>query len=809
MSATCEHCGQSAATATAVEITTDSGPKVFCCHGCEAAWQWINSSGLGRFYDHRQPGNAVNAVTRGDDYALAAVAAHYVAHIDGQAEVTLDIGGMHCAACAWLIEAVAARCDGIVRCDVSLSSHRAVVRFDPQRTNLGEIVAALAKPGFAPQPVIAGETSERQVDERRRSLKRLAVAALFGMQTMMLAIGLYLGEFHGMSPSTTELLELASLALTLPILLYAARPFYAGAWRGLAERRPGMDVPVALALTIAFGASLLATMGVTTTVYYDSVAMFVLFLSASRYLEQSARHRAEDSAVSLARLLPDAVDRITDTNGTERIARSELSPRDRVVVRAGDTVPADGVLAAGSLTVDEAILSGEARPIAREVGDRLTAGAGIVGGTGQLLVERTGASTELAGIGRLIERARSGVHRHGVADKLATNFVVGVLATAALAAAVWSLVDPGRVIPITLAVLIVACPCALALATPTALASAATVLSQAGVLLVNSRLIHTLGRRALILFDKTGTLTLGRPSLAATHRPGPADDGDVRQLAAALEAHSEHPLSGAFAACRTDAVLAESVDIVAGAGVEGTIAGIRYRVGNATYVSELVGTELPFAAPLDKTRVYLGHVGVWDAAFDITDELRPDAAATVQQLQAAGFAIAIASGDHSGVVSQVAAELGIDGWHAELSPSDKLELLAQLRRDDRAVIMVGDGVNDAPVLAAADAAIAMGGGTALAQSNADAVLVDERLQPLVELVALAATTRTLITQSAAWAIGYNLTAVAAASLGWVTPWMAAIGMSASSLLVVGNALRLQRVGHRSTSRKQPLTERPA
>ncbi|MEL7536749.1 MAG: heavy metal translocating P-type ATPase [Pseudomonadota bacterium] len=808
MTERCRHCGEPAGPSP-IRVATDGGAALFCCAGCHAAWTWITAAGLARYYRQREAGQPVSVDTeRFSDFALPDVAAHYVAEADdGSATVSLHIGGMRCAACVWLLEKVAEQTAGVLSCDVSFATHRAIVRFDPTTIDLAGVLHALARPGFQPEPVVPGELSNAQTNERRHALRRLAVAALFGMQTMMLAFALYLGDAYGMTDATRTLLEFASMVCTLPVIAYAGAPFFRGAWRGLVERQPGMDLPVALALTVAFTTSVLATFSIGTTVYYDSVAMFVLLLTGSRFLELAARHRAEDGVAALARMLPDAVDRLNPDGSVERIARRELRSGDRIRVRTGDTLPVDGRIVSGQLGVDEALLSGESRPLPRSVGESVCAGAGVAAGSATLVVERTGASTTLAEVGRLLERAgHQRATTRAFADRLASVFVVAVVLVAALAATVWSQIDAARIVPVTLAVLIVACPCALALATPTALSAAATRLARDGLLLSGAGLLERFRPGMTLLTDKTGTLTNGRPVLSATHALAGVSATHCRAIAAALEAESEHPLARAFVPFAAGVSLDAPADVRVGEGVCGTIDGVEYRLGRASFVAAIAGCE-PAQTANAESRVYLGRANEWLASFDVCDALRADAPASVAALRQAGIKVVIASGDSPTAVAVAARELGVHDWHANLSPANKLELLANLHAAGESVVMLGDGVNDAPVLAAADASIAMGGGTALARANADAILVGDTLTPLATLADVSRRTRWIVRQSAAWAIAYNGLAVTAAALGLITPWMAAIGMSASSLLVVSNALRLRRATADRSSELTVLAER--
>ncbi|MEO0997807.1 MAG: heavy metal translocating P-type ATPase, partial [Pseudomonadota bacterium] len=658
---------------------------------------------------------------------------------------------------------------------------------------LSELLERIAALGFRPQPTVYGERSLGAREHYRQALKRLLVAAAAGMQVMMFAVALYAGAFSGIERDMEQFFRAVSLLVATPVVFYSARPFFAGALRGLRTGRPGMDVPVALAIGIAYTASLLATLSGSGEVYFDSVVMFVLFLSVARFLEMRSRHRAESHVAALASLLPDDVVRIR-AGVRERCDIDALAGGDCIAVAPGDVVAADGIVVDGELELDEAVLSGESQPVRRGTGAAVIAGAQNRAGHATVRVTATGAGTRLAEIGRLIESAQADRPPVVVlADRIAMHFVAGLLLLAAGVGLFWWFADPARALPIVLATLVVTCPCALALATPAALASAATRLAERGLLLIRARLLSVLTPGTVIVFDKTGTLTRGQPTVTQV------DVVDAREttttalaLAAAIEDGSEHVLARAFADVPAAAAHAVSArQTVAGAGVAATIDGVRYRIGRADFVAELTG--LPGEPPDDEqTLVYLGRDGGLVAVFTIGDALRADAAEALTALTGAGFEVAIASGDRPGVVAKAAAALGVEHWHGGLTPEAKVGFVRSLRADGRRVVMVGDGINDAPVLAAADGSVAMDAGTALARASADAIVPGKRLLTLAELAAIAAATRRIVRQNLAWALGYNLAAIPLAASGWLAPWMAAIGMSASSLIVVVNALRLRR-----------------
>ncbi len=767
-----------------------------CCHGCRAAAEFIHASGLGAFYSHREPPAPAGLRPAATTYAAYDGEARQRRYVhrsaDGTAEVTLSVDGLYCAACGWLLTSALQRHPATVSADLNPATQRLVLRWRGAEAPLSELLQRIAGLGFRPQPTVYGERSLGAREHYRQALKRLLVAAAAGMQVMMFAVALYAGAFSGIGHDMEQFFRAVSLLVATPVVFYSARPFFAGALRGLKARRPGMDVPVALAIGIAYGASLLATLSGSGEVYFDSVVMFVLFLSIARFLEMRSRHRAESHVAALASLLPDDVVRFRD-GVRERCDIDALACGDCIAVAPGDVVAADGVVVDGELELDEAVLSGESRPVRRGTGAAVIAGAQNRAGHATVRVTATGAGTRLAEIGRLIESAQADRPPVVVlADRIAVHFVAGLLLLAAGVGLFWWFAEPARALPIVLATLVVTCPCALALATPAALASAATRLAERGLLLIRARLLSVLAPGTVIVFDKTGTLTRGQPGVTQVDV---VDDAETTTsalaLAAAIEDGSEHVLARAFANVTATAHTVSARRTVAGAGVAATVDGVPYRIGRADFVAELTGS--PAEAGDDgQTQVCLGREGTLVAVFTIGDALRADAAEALSALTGAGFEVAIASGDRPGVVAKAAAALGVERWHAGLTPEAKVGLVRSLRADGRRVVMVGDGINDAPVLAAADGSIAMDAGTALARASADAIVPGKRLLTLAELAAIAAATRRIVRQNLAWALGYNLAAIPLAASGWLAPWMAAIGMSASSLIVVVNALRLRR-----------------
>ena len=628
------------------------------------------------------------------------------------------------------------------------------------------------------------------------ALKRLLVASLGMMQAMMFAIGLYAGDFQGMETDMRRFLRLVSFVVTTPIVFYAARPFFSAAWRGIRTRRPGMDLPVAIAIGAAYTASVYATFTNGDAVWYDSVAMFVFFLTLGRFIEMRARHRSIDRSTALSTLLPNTVTRIDGESQTV-VPVSQLRSGDQVLVRPGEPVPADGVLIDGRTTVDESLLSGESTPRPKSSGATVMAGTINLDGMIRMRVERTGTDTTLSIISRLSERARYARPQYvQLADRIAGHIVIAVLAIASVVAAFWYVTAPDRAFVITLSVLVVTCPCALALATPAAFAAAATRLAELRLLITNGNAIEALSKATRVLFDKTGTLTRGVPVIVSTNVFDDAyDEAQCLALAAALESVSMHPIARAFSTdgSTTDStIVATEQRIAIGEGVSGTIDGQHWRLGRKAFAAPDAKADAPGDESM--TRIFLGTNEAIVASFEVRDEVRPHSLNVLQELRNLGVTISLASGDEELPVKRVAESLGIDDYHFACAPEDKLEIIQAFQRQGDVVIMVGDGINDAPVLAGADASVAMADGALLAQTNADLIMLGDSLEPLVTALRTARQTMRIVRQNLLWAIVYNALALPAAAAGFVPPWAAAIGMSASSLIVVLNALRLSRYG---------------
>jgi Cu2+-exporting ATPase len=801
----CYHCGEALPERPA-EATIEGRPQSFCCAGCAAAASWIGAAGLSDFYRLRSA-RGLRAQAEPADFSAwdrEQVLAGHARDCHGGKAITVLVEGIHCAACAWLINRALGGLPGVLEAEANAVTGRLQLRWDPARTPLSRVLDRLAALGYRPH-LATGEAAEAaRRDERRDLLKRLAVAGLGALQAMMFAEALYLDFDATMPVPTRDAFRWLAFAVSTPVVFYAGKPFLDGMRRELRLRRFGMDTLIASSVLLAWAASVLETVRGGVHVWYDAAVMFVLFLLFARFLERMARQRAQGAVDTLARAQPALAWRERTGGGDrEQVPVHVLVAGDVVQVRAGETLPADGSLLDRRAELDESLLTGESTPVPRRAGEPVLAGSMAVAQALRFRVERTGQATVLSDLLRLVERAQAQRPRAARrADAIAARFVVGLFAAACAVALAWSQIAPERAFEVTLALLIISCPCALSLAIPAALAAAHARLAALGVLVVGADALDTLARVDTVLLDKTGTLSSGRFRLVAVEPAAGIDPRRALRLAAALERHSPHPLASAFAGVELDGLAADQVRITAGSGIEGTVAGLALRVGQPAFVA-------PGADPGDGAAlggVWLGDGRRLLARFGLADRLRADAVAACAQLRGLGLDLEILSGDAEGPVVAVAQALAIDRHGSRLQPQDKLARVRGLQASGRTVAMLGDGINDAPVLAGADVSVALASGAPSAHRAADVVLMGGALGRLPQAIAIARCTRRVIAQNLGWALAYNAIALPVAAFGLVTPWLAALGMALSSLLVTGNALRLARapaVGRRLAQVAEP------
>ncbi|MDP3637257.1 MAG: heavy metal translocating P-type ATPase [Azonexus sp.] len=804
----CYHCGLPIPGDVDLSVKITAEPRAMCCYGCQAVAQSIVDNGLEEYYRSRDslpesPREAVPAIL--EQMALfdhVEFQKSFVKELgDNEREASLLLEGITCSACIWLNEQHVGRLSGVTAVDINYTTRRARVRWNEAKVKLSDILAAIAAIGYRAYPYDPAKNEEISRKERRDALWRVWVAGFGMMQVMMYAYPVYVAN-GDMTPDIESMMRWASLLLTLPVIFYSASPFFRNAWRDLKLHRVGMDVPVALGVGAAFAASCWATFVQHGEVYFDSVTMFVFFLLGGRYLEMTARQKALSVTEALAKLMPAFAQKMPNfpvDRSTEQRIVADLLPGDYVLVRAGDLVPADGRVVEGVSCANEALLTGESRPVPKSPGELVTGGSVNAESPLVVQVEQVGDGTRLSAIISLMERAAiEKPHIVEMADRIASYFVAVLLAIAAMVALGWYLVDPSRVLWITVSVLVVTCPCALSLATPIALTVAAGAFAKNGLLVTRGHAIETLARATHFVFDKTGTLTTGRMHLIDVGPVGRLDREECLEIAAALEQNSEHPVATALRRAVGDRFPAALNPInEPGQGVQAEVNGRCYRIGRPAYALALSRAELPDAADdwleSGDTVVVLADADGCQAFFRIGDEIRPESSALIAELRLAGKKVVLLTGDAPAVALRVAAALGIEDVRGGATPQGKHDCVKALQANGAVVAMIGDGVNDAPVLAQAQVSVAMGGGAHLARTQSDLVLLSEDLNHLRYGLRRAVKTLQVIQQNLWWSFAYNFVALPLAIAGYVTPWMAGIGMSASSLLVVLNSLRLQRV----------------
>ncbi|MBX3658037.1 MAG: cation-translocating P-type ATPase [Ramlibacter sp.] len=726
-------------------------------------------------------------------------------------ESHVAIEGMHCATCSLTVEQALKDVPGVLDATVNAASRMARVVWLPQRTRPSTWFEAVERAGYQALPVGDLERLEARTQASRMALWRWLVAGFCMMQVMMYAWPAYIAQPGDIAPDMAQLLRWASWVMTLPVVLFSCWPFFASAWRDLRRRSLGMDVPVALGILMAFLASSVATFDPSgpwgREVWYDSVTMFVFFLLSGRMLEQRLRGRTAGALETLARRLPDSVERQGPDGGFQRVACHRLRVGDVVRVLPGESFPADGRIIEGSTQVDEALLTGESRALVRSAGAAeqaaVIAGSHNLSGVVLVRVERTGAQTRYAGIVALMQDAALSKPRLArLADRVAQPFLLLVLLASATAAAWWWPSDPSHALGVAVAVLIVTCPCALSLATPAASLAAAGALARRGVLLRDLQALETSTAIDTVVFDKTGTLTRDAMAVTRVHTRAGLEEGEALRWAVALARHSLHPVSRALVRAAEEGfcgvqtgqpVDADTVVEHAGQGLE----GLAVQAGSPLGLLRL-GAAAFCGVPEDiacgqGSRVHLAGAGGWLASFELDESLRVDATPVVSDLRAQGLEVELLSGDRHAAVVRLGSRAGIDRVFSDRKPEDKLAHVRALQRRGHRVAMVGDGINDAPVLAAADLSFTLGQAASLAQSRADVVILGGQLAAVPALMRHARRTRTVVRQNLAWAAIYNAVCVPLAVMGWMPPWLAGLGMAASSLGVVLNSARLARM----------------
>lgn len=794
-SAPCYHCGEQVPAGADFAIAIGGELRPMCCPGCRAVAGLIAANGLENFYQQRTAYNqrpeqdeppSRDRYLVYDDPELAAT----FSTTDAQGVVTasLLLGGMTCAACTWLIEQTLGRLSGVSSARVNLQQNRLDITFEPRQIPLSAIFSRVEALGYQVRPFQASSQRQQMRDEYRGQLRRLAVAGLGMMQVGMFAIALHAGDIQGIESQYQGLLRWVSLIVASFVVVFSARPFFTTAWRHLRQGALVMDLPVALAIGLAWLASAWATLSGSGQVYFDSVVMFTFFLLLGRFLEQRVRQRNALTWFDAESTLPDAVFTRQDGQWVTQ-PRSQLQAGDIVLVQAGQTVPVDAQLTEGTSAVREDTFNGEYLPRSVSAGDNVYAGTVNVEAAFEARVLGSYRDSRLAALQRSVEQAQGEKPRLAkLADRIASWFVAAILLITSATALAWSQIAPEQALWISLSVLVISCPCALALATPAALTSAANALRNAGVIVRGENALEALSRTRHLIFDKTGTLTEGSLQISAVHLLADEGETELLAIAAALQQYSNHPVSQAFSDIKP-ATGWEQVEYQVGAGLQGHRQGENYRMGSEQFCREWAPA-LP--SPPDQRRYWIALCRearplAW---IGLDDRVRPEAAVVVADARRAGMEVELLTGDSSAQGPLLARELGIEQVETGLQPGQKMARVQSLQAQGSVVAMVGDGLNDAPVLSLADASFAVAGATDLARTQADFVIVGGDLHCVTHTWRKARQCRRIIIENFSWALGYNVCAIPLAALGYVPPWAAAIGMSLSSLLVVANSLRL-------------------
>jgi P-type Cu2+ transporter len=805
MQKTCYHCGlviENEKQALSAPLAQQD--RLFCCAGCLSVATFIQEGGLDQYYAYRSAlseHSTLPATLSQEHWVIyddSLVQASFVRTINAnEKEAVLLLEGIRCAACIWLNEQHLMHQPGVLSAQINYSNHRLRLRWNPNVRSLSHLFRAISDIGYRAWPFDAKNSEDLMIKEQRSALFRLAVALVGMMQVMMYAWPAYfaVGSLDG---DNKRLLNGVSLVLTVPVVVYSAAPMYRAAWRSIIHRHIGMDVPVVLGITAAFVASCAATILNQGAVYFDSISMFIGFLLAARYIEFRLRQQARFSAEQIVHHAPEVSQRwINYPEGQpESIASIHLVPGDIVYVKAGEVFPCDGKVIAGESEAEEALLTGESRPIPKHVGDRVFSGSYNFSSPLVIRAINIGEETRLAEIARLLDNALVQKPRMTeIADRFASWFVVALLIIAAGVAWFWWWHEPAKALMITVSVLVVSCPCALSLATPAALAAAMGSLARKSILVLGKNALETLSQVTDVVIDKTGTLTTGQFELLETRIMGCFTSEDCLGVAGALAQSSEHPLAKRLAALCPDKVsFFREIKSYPGMGIEGVSDNKIWRMGRYSFASALNVSS--FLKPLDLaphlSTVWLGNEEGIQALFLFSDALRDGAESFIQSMKKQGKRIHLLSGDRADTVAFWAHRLQIEAICSEATPADKKNYVQRLQGQGLVVAMIGDGVNDAPVLGVAQVSLTLSGSAPLAQAGADIVLMNTNLEYLNTAFSVAKRTRQIIVQNLGWAFIYNLIAIPLAATGALTPLIAGIGMSLSSLLVVLNALRLTR-----------------
>lgn len=800
---TCFHCGFTVPGNMGlwVKINGDSQPA--CCAGCQAVAQTIVDNGLSDYYRYRDPKAAIKpqdlrpeSIKKNSIYDRENIRTRYVKQSsDGTDEITLMLEGLTCVACAWLIEKQLGKLPGVLSIEINYTSMIAQLNWDQNQIPLSKILTLIREIGYIATPYEPRIQYKQQLLQRSQQIRRIGITAALAMQVMIISVALYFGHYTGMEETWKEFFHKLGLLFTLPIIFYSAQGFFKASFHQLRSLQPGMDVPVCLGLSLAFIASLWTLISGSGDVYFDSIAMFVFLLLVARYFMHSSILAASHSIERLAANTPLWASRLTGHSVSalsETVTAEELSPGDWVRVLAGNVIPADGIVQNGSSTINQAMISGESRPIVVGKDDKVLAGS--VNNDSPLVIKVTasGQNTVYSAIEKMT--------KHGLAqqasdlpliDLIARWFVTVILLVAGAVAVYWWYISPDRWLSTTVAVLVVSCPCALSLSVPSAYAAATSKLIENGFMLTDARAVERLTKVTHVIFDKTGTLTSDTLRLESVTTFDELNSWEAVRLAASLEINSDHPLAKALlSANKMPLFKTENWRYKTAQGICATVNGCDYFIGSAKFIEKRTGLNMN-SERLDYD-VLLAAQDCVIAGFKFRQNLRVGVYRLIDYFKAHDKPVMMLTGDRPGPANGLAGELAINNVYSECTPENKLKIVKQLQEQQHAnILMIGDGINDSPVLAAADVSIAVAGASPLAVSGADIVMAQPGLESIINLDRISKLTSKIIRQNITWAVGYNLLAIPFAASGYITPLFAAAGMSLSSIIVVLNAQRVR------------------
>ncbi|MFT6910247.1 MAG: Cu2+-exporting ATPase [Oleiphilaceae bacterium] len=803
MTKQCFHCQEAIPSGFSANLRIGGEDQLFCCYGCLAIAETIVTGGLESFYQHRTQASEKPDVFNDSDitelrlYDDPELQKEFVESSGDFSELALSIGGITCAACIWLLEKEVSKKLNVESFTVNHTSHKARLKWNNALTKLSDVLILIRKLGYKAFPYEEGLARENAEKEKKTTIFRIAIAGIASMQNMMFSLPLYLGLYSGITIEFVSFFRLVSLLMCIPVVFFSAKPFFRAAYRDIKTGHLTMDIPVSIAILGAFTASSWITIfsepSIESDVYFDSVSMFTFFLLLGRFIEMQTRHKHLNSDIEMSRLLPSTAVIKTEF-GEKSIPAHKLNIDDILIVKQGQIIAADGIVIKGLSRVDESALSGEFLPLEKSQGSFVCGGTVNIENTLVIKLSAKPKDSRVAAIVKMLDKALNQKPRTIlIADKVASYFVATVLLVSIGVGISWFFIDPDKVFPIVLSILVVTCPCALSLATPTALTSTNTFLRSRGFLITKSHVLEAMTQITDVIFDKTGTLTKGKLSLEKTNTYNNYTVDQVLEIAAGLEAHSSHPIASTF----TPFFKSEAQDIIntLGKGLSGTYSirnalNKKFVLGNLEFVSQFTTSNPCEAYP--GLNLYLADAENIIAHFILSDSLRNDSLETIELFQEMGLTVHILSGDQADSVASIAEALHVDFYQASQSPEAKLAYVKALQAQGKEIAMVGDGINDLPVLSGAKLSIAMGEASDITKMNSDTILLNSQLLILTEAFKKAFQTRKIIKENISWAIAYNICMLPLAAAGYVPPYFAALGMSISSLIVVFNSIRLKR-----------------